>query len=213
MSSGPGFPAELLVATRNRGKAAELTDLAAALGMRVVTLDDVGLPRGESEDDLERHPTFEANALAKAHFYFAAGGGRSTVSDDSGLEVDALDGAPGVYSRRWTGAVGTEAEVTASNNDALRRRLHGATTRAARFTCAVAYVDVRRAVVCRGVVHGRIAHAPRGTRGFGYDSLFEAAELGWRTFGEVSVEEKGRVSHRSRAFAALASALRSATAR
>lgn len=208
MSARTGAPRELLVATRNRGKAAELESSAASLGLRVVTLDDLGIPTSPLEDALECHPTFLANALAKARFYHAMGDGRPTVSDDSGLEVAALGGAPGVHSRRWVGAAGSDAEVSAVNNAALLDRLRGVADRGARFTCVVAYVDGRLEVTGEGVVRGRIAAAPRGEHGFGYDSLFEPEELGGRTFGEASAAEKQRMSHRARAFAALVDALR-----
>lgn len=211
MNRGRGGSSELLLATRNRGKAAELGSMAGTLGLRVVTLEDLGIPASAGEDAVERYRTFLENALAKARFYRAVSGGRPTVADDSGLEVDALGGAPGVLSRRWVGATGTDVEVSAANNAALLDRMRGVATREARFTCAVAYVDDRMEVTRERFVRGQIAESPRGTNGFGYDPLFEAAELGGRTFGEASEAEKARVSHRGRAFAALADAVRSGT--
>jgi XTP/dITP diphosphohydrolase len=196
--------AELLVATRNPAKAAELNDIVSALGFAVTTLDAIALPASSDEDDqLETHDTFAANALAKARYYHALSGGCPTVADDSGLEVDALGGAPGVRSRRWAGAVGGEREVSAANNAALLARLHGLADRAARFVCAVAYVDASHSVTCSGYVIGRIANESRGNAGFGYDPVFEPDELGGRTFGEASPAEKASISHRVRALAAL----------
>ena len=213
MSPASTAPGALLVATRNRGKAAELAALVAGTGLRVVTLDDAGVPRSDQEDGLEQHATFEANALAKARFYHAASRGLTTVADDSGLEVEALGGAPGVHSRRWTGASGSDEEVAAANNAALLQRLRDVVDRTARFSCVVAYVDRERELVYRGTVPGRIAHVPRGANGFGYDPLFEADELDGRTFGEAAAAEKARVSHRARAFAQLAAALGATDAR
>lgn len=209
MSSAPDPLRALLVATRNRSKAVELESFVTKIGLRVITLDDIDVPRSHREDNLEQHATFEANAVAKARFYHVASGGLPTVSDDSGLEVEALGGEPGVHSRRWAGASGSDAEVSAANNSALLRRLLGSGDRAARFTCVVAYVSARRELIHRGEVRGRIAQALRGTHGFGYDPLFEAAELSWRTFGEVTAVEKARVSHRARAMERLTASLES----
>lgn len=190
----------LLVATRNPGKLAELRSLAAQLGLAAVDLDGAGVIHSPEEEQLEVHATFEDNALAKARYYHRASGGLTTLADDSGLEVDALGGAPGVRSRRWAGAAGDEGSVAAANNAALLDRLASAVDRTARFTCVVAYVDEARTFTCRGAVTGRITHAARGDHGFGYDPLFAADELGGRTFGEASSAEKQRVSHRARAF-------------
>ena len=190
----------LLVATRNPGKLAELRELAARWRVVPVDLEGAGVAYSPDEERLEVHPTFEANALAKARYYHRASGGLPTLADDSGLEVQALGGAPGVHSRRWAGANGDERAVAAANNAALLQRLASAPDRSARFTCVVAYVDASDAFTCRGVVTGRIARSPRGRNGFGYDPLFEVDELDGRTFGEVGRDEKQRVSHRARAF-------------
>lgn len=198
---------ELLVATRNPGKLRELGVIASEWGLRPVTLSDVGLDPSPLEDLLEEQPTFTANALAKARHFYARSGGRATVADDSGLEVDTLSGAPGVRSRRWAGATGTQAEVDAANNATLLHVLGTRADRAARFVCAVAYVDPHGELIRQGELTGRIAHAPRGTAGFGYDAVFEVGELQWRTLAEVGADEKQRVSHRNRAFTALAEAL------
>ncbi len=203
MSRSPSSARVLLVATRNAGKHAELRPPLEALGYRVLDLDAAGVPRSADEDAVEAYETFEENALAKARFYEAASGGLPTLADDSGLAVEALGGAPGVRSRRWAGATGSEAEVDAANNRALLHALAGADSRAARFVCAVAYSDGAQALVALGEARGRIASAPRGALGFGYDPLFESEDLGWRTFAEVASAEKAAVSHRARALAAM----------
>jgi XTP/dITP diphosphohydrolase len=168
----------------------------------VIDLDAAKIAETPDEDDLENATTFEENALAKArHFHRLSG--LPTVADDSGLEVDALDGAPGVYSKRWSarGDLSGQA-LDDANNALLLERLAAHADRRARYVCVAAYCDGETEFVERGEVSGRITDAPRGTGGFGYDPYFESAELS-RTFGEVSKEEKARVSHRARAFAKL----------
>jgi XTP/dITP diphosphohydrolase len=199
-----GLPATVLVATRNPGKLRELRPLFAALGVRVVDLGEAGVPESDAEEAVEAHETFEENALAKARHFSRASGGLATVADDSGLEVDALGGAPGVRSKRFSGETGPG--VDAANNALLVERLGGVEDRTARFVCAAAYVDGARELVRRGSVPGRIVDEGRGAHGFGYDPHFLADELG-KTFGEATVVEKGGVSHRARAFAALVEAL------
>jgi XTP/dITP diphosphohydrolase len=135
------------------------------------------------------------------------------VADDSGLEVLSLGGAPGVRSRRWAGATGTEAQVDAANNAELVRRLTGATgaRRGARYRCVLVYLPRLDAipVVFEGTCAGRILESPRGTGGFGYDPFFFSEELG-KTFGEATAEEKDGVSHRGRALRALVETLAAA---
>lgn len=194
---------ELLVATRSAGKYAELRAPLETLGYRVLDLGAAGVAPSDDEETIEVYDTFEENAIAKARYYRAASGGLPTIADDSGLVVDALDGAPGVRSRRWAGAAGSESDVTAANNTKLLLTLGDDARRAAQFVCAVAYVAGADTAVVRGEVAGRIARAPRGAHGFGYDPLFECADLAWRTFAEASAEEKARVSHRGRALAQL----------
>lgn len=179
----------------------------AALGIGVRDLDAAGIVESSAEDDVEVFETFEANALAKARYFHGLSGGWPTVADDSGLEVDALDGAPGVRSRRFAGATGPRADVDAANNAKLVHLLQGATDRRARFVCAAAFVDGTREVVRTGYVHGRIVDRPAGSGGFGYDPHFLADELA-TTFGMASDAEKARVSHRAHAFAALVVAIR-----
>lgn len=194
----------MLVATRNAGKAAELRLPLEALGYRVVDLAGVGVAPSAAEDLIEVHDSFEENAVAKAQYYADASGGLPTIADDSGLVVEALGGEPGVRSRRWSGVDGPEAVVAAANNAKLLERLSPAgTPRDARFVCAVAWIADAERIVARGECKGRIAPAPRGQHGFGYDPLFEAADLDWRTFAEAPAAEKRAVSHRGRAVAAL----------
>ena len=198
----------VLVATRNAGKLRELRPLFGALGIAVVDLVEAGIPETDAEDAVEAYETFEENALAKARHFHRASGGLATVADDSGLEVEALGGAPGVRSKRFAGARGASRVVDAANNALLVERLAGVEDRRARFVCAAAYVGPRGELVRRGVVPGRIVDVAAGAQGFGYDPHFLSEELG-RTFGEATVAEKATVSHRARAFAALVAALAS----
>lgn len=190
----------LLLATRSEGKLRELKPMFAAAGLTLVSLDELELDESEEENDLEPYATFEENALSKARYFYEVSGGIPTVSDDSGLEMDALSGQPGVKSKRWSGRNDLRGvALDEANNAALLLSLAGVSNTAARYVCAAAFVAVGVEVTTRGVTEGTILSAPRGTGGFGYDPYFLSAELG-RTFGEISVEEKQRVSHRGRAF-------------
>jgi XTP/dITP diphosphohydrolase len=194
--------ASILLATRSEGKLRELRPLFAAFGFAVTDLQSAGFPETRAEDDLEQFESFEENALAKAR-YFADLSGMAVAADDSGLEVRALDGAPGVRSKRWSGRTDISGEaLDAENNALLMRALGTSVERGARYVCAAAFVDGERTIVRRGEVTGRITHEPRGSGGFGYDPYFESDELS-RTFGEASRAEKEIVSHRGRAFRAL----------
>jgi XTP/dITP diphosphohydrolase len=196
----------LLAATRSTGKQVELRRLLAPAGIELLFPDDAGLWETPVEEALELAESFEANARRKAE-HFARLSARPTFADDSGLEVFALGGAPGVRSRRWAGASGTPEQVDAANNAELLRRLRGASEarRRARYRCVLVYLAEPEAVprVFEGVCGGRILEEPRGTGGFGYDPLFFSDELA-RTFGEATPEEKDAVSHRGRAVRALA---------
>ncbi len=196
----------LLLGTRSAGKLRELRPLFAAAGFEVVDATAAGIAESAEEDALEVAETFEENALAKAR-YFRRVSGRDAVADDSGIEVRALGGAPGVRSKRWSERPDLCGQALDDENNALLlRRLAGADDRGARYVCAAAYSGVDGEFVVRGEVAGVITRAPRGTGGFGYDPFFESLELG-RTFGEVSMDEKARVSHRARAFEKLVSRL------
>ena len=200
---------KLLAATRSAGKQREIRRLVARADVEVVFPDDLGLHETAAEDGLEVAETFEENARNKAQ-YFARLSGLPTLADDSGLEVFALGGAPGVRSRRWAAATGTPAEVDAANNAELRRRLAGAPMdkRRARYRCVVAFLPTPDAVpeIFEGSCTGVILESPRGEGGFGYDPLFFSDDLG-KTFGEATAEEKDEVSHRGRAFHAFARGL------
>jgi XTP/dITP diphosphohydrolase len=182
----------LLIATRNRGKKAEYADLLAGLDLELMSLPDLGI-----EDEVpEQGATFAENALAKARAY-AALSGLVTLADDSGLEVDVLDGAPGVYSARYAGE-------GASDEDRYHRllaELKGIpeARRTARFRCVIAVVwpDGRERIVA-GACEGRIALEPRGEHGFGYDPVFYVPEYGC-TMAELTPDVKNRISHRARA--------------
>lgn len=193
----------LLLATRSHGKLAELRPLLARAGVSLVDLVEAGVPETAEEEGLERFETFEENALAKAR-YFHALTGLPTVADDSGLELAALGGAPGVRTKRWSGRADLAGRaLDAANNAHLVERLRGREDRRARYVCVAAYVDGERELLCRGESSGAIVDVPRGDGGFGYDPHFVSDDLGGRTFGEAGQAEKELVSHRGRAFAAL----------
>jgi XTP/dITP diphosphohydrolase len=197
---------KLLAATRNLGKQREIRRILGASGLEIVFPDDIWLRETSDGDALELATSFEVNARRKAE-YFARLSSLPTFADDSGLEVFALGGEPGVRSKRWSGASGSATEVDAANNAELIRRLAGApeAKRLARYRCVIVFLKSAGDIptVCQGDCTGRILEAPRGTEGFGYDPLFLSDELG-KTFGEATAEEKDGVSHRGRALRALA---------
>jgi len=196
----------LLIATRSAGKLRELRDLFGRADIAIVDLTEAGIAPSEAEESLESADTFEENALAKAR-YFARIARRAVVADDSGLEVAALGGRPGVRSKRWSGRADlTGAALDAANNARLVDELRGLTSRAARYVCVAALVDGEVERTFRGTTSGVILDAPRGGEGFGYDPYFFSDEL-QMTFGEASLAEKEGVSHRGRAFRALVGAL------
>ena len=184
--------ARLLVATNNRGKLREYKVLLGSLPFELVTLGDVGI-----EDDVEETgTTMEHNAVQKATAY-ASLSGLLTLADDSGLEVDALGGEPGVFSRRYAGEDVSDRE----RNEYLLGKLSGVPweKRGARFRCVIAIVTPGGNVeTCEGVCEGVIAFDLKGKEGFGYDPIFYIPELD-RRMAEISLEEKNQISHRSRA--------------
>jgi XTP/dITP diphosphohydrolase len=189
----------LVFATRSAGKLAELRALTADLGITVVGAAELGVP--DVEEDAT---TFAGNAVKKA-VEVSRATGLPALADDSGLEVDALDGAPGVYSARYAGVHGDDA----ANNRKLLEELAGvpAERRTARFRCALALADVAgllgtHVITVAGACEGTVLFAPRGDGGFGYDPLFYCPELG-ATFAEAGIGPKGGVSHRARAMAQL----------
>jgi len=203
---GPATRLErIAVATGNPGKLAEIRAILAEAGrdVELVAMTELGV-----ESPVEDGDTFEANALVKARAG-AAATGLTAIADDSGLEVDALGGAPGIHSARYAGP---EADDDA-NNAKLRAALtrHPGAARTARFVCAAAIVTPEGAeTVVRGEMLGRIVDSPRGDGGFGYDPLFiaDATDDG-RTNAELTAEEKDAISHRGAAFRALAAELNS----
>lgn len=191
-------PTRLVFATRNAHKLKEVRAMLSDLpGLELVDLDSVGV----EGDPPETGDTFEANALQKARWVHALTG-LPCVADDSGLEVDALGGAPGVYSKRFSPEQTHEA-----NNALLLSRLEGVTDRRARFRCVLAVVDGEREWTVDGRCEGAIGHGLRGEHGFGYDPLFLPDEAPGRSLAELSMEDKNRISHRGRAFVALATCL------
>jgi XTP/dITP diphosphohydrolase len=193
--------ARLVLATKNPGKAVDMRHLLGD------AFDLAPLPEGAADVE-ETGETFEANAVLKARAA-AALTGLPAIGDDSGLEVDALGGAPGVRSARFAAAdlpAGAERHaIDAANNVKLLAALAGLPRerRAARFHSVLAFVDGDTLLVAHGTCEGWVLDGPRGSGGFGYDPLFFCPELG-KTFAEAPIEAKGRVSHRARAAAALA---------
>jgi XTP/dITP diphosphohydrolase len=184
----------LLLASGNPGKLVELQALLRGLPVEVVSRPD--LP-----DVAETGETFVENAILKAHAA-ALWSGEWALADDSGLEVDALDGAPGVLSHRYAGPDATDAE----RNARLLAELAGVpdARRTARFRCAVALAAPDgRVWTAEGTCEGKIAHAPRGEHGFGYDPIFRLPDLN-RTMAELLPAEKNHLSHRARALTAMA---------
>jgi XTP/dITP diphosphohydrolase len=188
-------PSELLVATNNAGKVRELSQLLRAAPLRLRTLSEFP----DIPEAVETGETFADNATLKA-LHYSTLSGLFTLSDDSGLEVAALGGAPGVYSARYAGPHATYAEKIARLLAELAAT--GDVERRARFVCVVALAEASTGALHRfeGTCEGRIARAPRGTGGFGYDPVF-IPEGYTETFGELSDEIKQTISHRARALA------------
>jgi XTP/dITP diphosphohydrolase len=185
----------LLIATTNRDKVREIRELLAGVPYEIVTLD--GWSHVAAPEETGR--TFEENARAKA-LHYANATGELTVAEDSGLEIDALGGAPGVESARYGGVNTTYPQKFVLIYDALRKL--GTTDSAARFVCALALVNGARVLFeTRGTVEGRIAPEPKGRGGFGYDPIFLYPPFG-QTLAEAG-DRKAGVSHRGEAFRAL----------
>jgi len=209
----PPAQTKLLIATRNDGKIREIRDLFTGLPFQLVFPVDQFLERLPDEADLERGTSFAENAVAKAR-YFAKRATIPTLAEDSGLEVDALDGAPGVFSARWAqmhgAGGGGGGGADAANNALLLERLAGVPDeqRTARYRCVVAYLDtpLAKPQLVEATCEGRILSEPRGSGGFGYDPLFLSSDLGM-TFAEAPMPAKQRVSHRGRAIRALVEVL------
>jgi len=190
----------VLIATSNRGKLRDFAGAASAHSVKVAGIPDFSSLPSVVEDGL----TFEANARKKAEHYSRYAPGQIVIGDDSGLEVDALQGAPGVHSARYAaedpGAAESNTEDEA-NNARLLRELQGvpSPSRTARFVCVIAAAcDGKTLTVCRGQAEGTILDSPRGTGGFGYDPLFFFPPI-QKTFAQLAPEEKARYSHRGAA--------------
>lgn len=183
---------ELVIASHNPGKVREIAELVAPLGIRPRSASELGLPEPE-----ETGPTFAENAALKA-CAAARVGGHIALADDSGLSVDALDGAPGIFSARWAGPDKDFSVAMARVERELRARSRADST--ARFICALALANPAGEVrVFEGEVRGKLVFPPRGNKGFGYDPIFVADGMD-KTFGEIEPATKHRMSHRARAF-------------
>jgi XTP/dITP diphosphohydrolase len=189
----------IVLATGNPGKKAEIEQLLAPFGTRVVTQAELGVTEAE-----EPHDSFRENALAKArHVCFATR--LPALADDSGLCVDALGGAPGVHSAYYAGTAGSRAERDARNNEKLLFELKNENNRRAHYVCVLVLMrgpGDTAPLVAEAEWHGEIARAQRGANGFGYDPLFYLADLD-KTAAELAAEHKNRFSHRGQALARL----------
>ena len=189
----------VVIATNNAHKVAEIKTALNFEGWEFKTLRELGIESNPEEDA----DTFEGNARIKACAAHEASGGLAALADDSGLAVDALDGAPGVYSSRYAGVDGDDA----ANNAKLFAELADVPDerRTARFVCTLVFVDEDGAeTVARGTIEGRIGYELRGNEGFGYDPLFLPDEFGGElTLAEVSQNQKNAISHRGNALRAL----------
>lgn len=190
----------IVVATHNPGKLTEINDLLRPLGLDAISAGSLGLPEPDETGD-----SFAANAILKAQAS-AMGSGLAALSDDSGLCVDGLDGAPGIYSARWAGPSKDFSVAMQLVEDELQKR--GSTNRRAHFICALCLAFPDGAThVFEGRVDGTLVWPPRGARGFGYDAMFlpDGENL---TFGEMEPEEKHAMSHRAHAFKLFLDALK-----
>lgn len=185
----------IIIATNNEHKADEISHVLGMDGLEFVTMAEAGV-HSDPEEDAD---TFLGNARIKAQAAHEASGHAAVLADDSGLEVDALDCAPGVFSSRFAGEDGNDA----ANNALLLEKLEGVPDdeRTARFVCTLVLIDEDGAEkVARGSVEGKIGYEERGEEGFGYDPLFYPDEYdGAMTFAEVPQAEKNLISHRARA--------------
>lgn len=182
----------MVVATRNKGKIREIRDALKGLGLQVYSLSDFPDVPEIKEDG----KSFAENALKKARFY-SKYFGKLTIADDSGLEVDALKGLPGIYSARYAG----EGASTQENNQKLLREMNGIpiSKRGARFKCVISVVSQDgKEAVAEGSCKGTIGFEEKGKKGFGYDPLFILPKYG-KTMAELSLEEKNEISHRGKA--------------
>lgn len=192
-----GERVQWVLASNNAHKVEEIGRILAPQGVSLRPLREFP----DLQDPPETGSTFEANALQKARFVFQATG-LPCIADDSGLEVDALDGAPGVHSKRYTPQATAEA-----NNAKLLGAMDGVSARGARFVCALAVVTSVGEEVWRGTCEGSIAKAPEGMGGFGYDPLFLPDEVPGKTMAQLAPEDKDRIGHRGHALQRLPAVL------
>ena len=190
---------QLVLASNNPGKIREISAILAPLAIEVIPQAQLNIPEAD-----EPHGTFIENALAKAR-HAAVASGLPALADDSGICVDALDGAPGVYSARFAG----DPKSDERNNQRLLELLAYSDNRTARYYCVIVvlrHVDDPQPLIAEGEWHGEVLRAPRGTGGFGYDPLFLDPVLGL-TGAELPMEKKNRISHRGKALTLLAERL------
>ena len=203
---------KLLVATRSKHKMSEIREILHEVsGLILLDLKAVGIEPGPGEDDLEPYDSFDENARSKAE-YFHKLVGLPTVADDSGLEVDALGGAPGVRSKRFAPSRGLRGQdLDDANNQHLIAQLKSVApvSCTARYVCVAVLLGIREEapLICRGEAPGLVIDTPHGKGGFGYDPYIFDAEFG-ATFAEMSTDEKNERSHRGKAFRAIGEALK-----
>jgi len=193
---------ELIVATRNKGKIREIREALKGLGLQIYSLGDFPDVPEIGEDG----KSFVENALKKARFY-SKYFGKLTLADDSGIEVDGLNGLPGIYSARYA----KEGATSRENNQKLLRAMHGlaVSKRGARFKCVIAVVSHKgKKVLAEGSCRGRIGFKEKGKKGFGYDPLFILPKFG-KTMAELSLKEKDAISHRGKALRKIRRVIRS----
>lgn len=179
---------KIIFASNNKNKIQEIQN-QAPISIQIITLDEIGC----TEDIAETGTTLEENAIIKAN-YITEKYGLPCFADDTGLEIDALNGEPGVYSARYAG----EDKIADKNMDLVLEKLNNSTNRKAQFKTVIALNINNQQHLFTGIVEGEIRNEKTGTNGFGYDPIFEPENLG-KTFAEMTLEEKNKLSHRGRA--------------
>lgn len=191
---------KVVIATKNNGKVREMKNAFEALPIELVSLADISENIVEPVEDGE---TFKDNSLLKAKYYQKCTG-MACLADDSGLEVEALAGAPGVYSARYSGEAATDESNNAKLQDELKKR--GFNSSKAGYQCALTFVDVDGSILqTQGYCHGEIRNKAKGNGGFGYDPYFYVGES---SMAELTMEEKNRISHRGEALRKMAGLLK-----
>lgn len=190
---------KIILASNNKGKVREIQEILSPLGYEIISMKEAGI----NIDIEENGKTFKENAGIKARAIYEIGH-TDVIADDSGLEVDYLNGAPGVYSHRYAGENATDAD----RNNKLLSELSDAAEekRGAAFVCEICYIDTDgRERYVRGECRGKIGYKPIGENGFGYDPIFMYGE---KSFAEISAEEKNKISHRANALKKLCDILK-----